>query len=470
MPKPDIHIEDQKPSQPDNEIKILSSVEDEKKNLLDFILKGNRRQYWLYGIGAFTGIILIAAVLYFLLKKTPVEPPEIQEAALSVETPPPAPASNVGTSLIYGFPRDEVEVLKHNIFAEGNASARDTLARQNLSRTQLNFILAQVPNMKVFLESPAGSKYALLAKKGESEPSYFVFEPLKSQYWVFSIKDSLWLDVVHRKVELRDQYLSAIVDSSLQKTISRHRYLANDLCLLLDSALAWTVDLYHLEKTAKIKMLYQESYLDDELISVGPLKAVWIQTTDKTYAGYRFFNGKSWEYYDVQGKNLQAAFLKAPVNYARISSRYGLRPHPIQNKVKFHYGTDFAAREGSPIIAVADGKVLEARKKGLNGYYVRLSHEGGYQTIYLHMKKNSFPPNVRPGKYVKQGETIGLVGQTGGATGPHVCFHIRKNGKPIDPEKVIQPEGRKLEERLLPRFYDIRDSLDLVLNSLTYFQ
>ena len=151
----------------------------------------------------------------------------------------------------------------------------------------------------------------------------------------------------------------------------------------------------------------------------------------------------------MEGGSLQKVFLKAPVEFSRISSRYNpKRFHPVLKKVKGHFGTDYAAPTGTPIVAVGDGVVTKSSYTSGNGKYVKIRHNSTYETQYLHMSKRA----VSKGQRVKQGETIGYVGQTGLATGPHVCFRFWKNGKQIDHLREEFPPSDPIEAALQKAF------------------
>ena len=158
------------------------------------------------------------------------------------------------------------------------------------------------------------------------------------------------------------------------------------------------------------------------------------------------------EYFDEKGNNLRNFFLQAPVDFRRISSKYSKsRRHPVTGRVTAHKGTDFAAESGSPIFSTADGIITEAQYKKYNGYYVKIRHNKTYETQYLHMQKKSVnfwkKNGIKPGKKIKQGDVIGYVGQTGLATGPHVCYRFWKNGKQVDPFKQNLPPSEPIKEK-----------------------
>jgi murein DD-endopeptidase MepM/ murein hydrolase activator NlpD len=181
----------------------------------------------------------------------------------------------------------------------------------------------------------------------------------------------------------------------------------------------------------------------------------WFESEDQEVQGY----------YDENARPMKKAFLKAPVEFTRISSRFNLnRFHPILKRVKAHLGTDYAAPQGTPILAIADGVVVEATRSGGNGIYVKIKHDAVYTSQYLHMCRHA--QGIRPGVHVGQGQVIGYVGSTGLATGPHVCFRFWKNGQQVDflQEKLPRPEpmtGPHVEA-----FFHVRDSLKQALDAM----
>jgi len=163
---------------------------------------------------------------------------------------------------------------------------------------------------------------------------------------------------------------------------------------------------------------------------------------------------------------MKKAFLKSPVEYARISSRFNLnRFHPILKRYKGHFGTDYAAPCGTPIRAVADGTIENASYTSGNGNFVKMRHDKTYETQYLHMSR--FGPGIRPGVHVSQGQTIGYIGQTGLATGCHVCFRFWKNGKQVDPLREKMPPPQAMDPKMLPEYFKVRDQIREMLEGST---
>ncbi|MDC3242245.1 M23 family metallopeptidase, partial [Flavobacteriaceae bacterium] len=174
------------------------------------------------------------------------------------------------------------------------------------------------------------------------------------------------------------------------------------------------------------------------------------------------------DYFNDDAKNLRRAFLKAPVQFSRVSSRYNLKRRIAfyGNRVRPHKGTDFAARVGTPILATANGTVIESTRKGGNGKYVKIRHNATYSTQYLHMSKRA----VKVGQFVKQGDVIGYVGMTGNTAGPHVCYRFWKNGRQVDPFKQKLPEAEPISESLKITYLDFIKPIKTQLDNIQFAQ
>jgi len=200
---------------------------------------------------------------------------------------------------------------------------------------------------------------------------------------------------------------------------------------------------------------------------VEKVYAAYYKNYSNEYYAIQFDSTKHAGYYDFEGRPMNKSFLKSPVKYSRISSRYNLRRfHPIQKRVKPHYGTDYAAPHGTPIMAVGDGVVSRQGFTRGNGNFVKIKHNKTYSTQYLHMSK--FAKGVSKGVHVKQGQTIGYVGSTGLATGPHVCFRFWKEGRQVNHLNMSFPPPEPMPETDLPKFYAARDAYLKLMENVTY--
>ncbi|HIF14862.1 MAG TPA: hypothetical protein EYQ86_05895 [Bacteroidetes bacterium] len=182
---------------------------------------------------------------------------------------------------------------------------------------------------------------------------------------------------------------------------------------------------------------------------------------------FNFEQNKRGEYFDEDAKSLRKAFLKAPLKYSRISSKFSRkRFHPVQKRYKAHLGTDYAAPKGTPIYSVGDGQIKAARYSRYNGRYVKVRHNGVYTTQYLHMSR--IAKGIKPGKWVKQGQIIGYVGSTGLATGPHLCYRFWKNGKQVDALRVKIPSSKPVKKANQKVYKKIKDKMIKQLEKVNY--
>ncbi|WP_369692162.1 M23 family metallopeptidase [Formosa haliotis] len=225
---------------------------------------------------------------------------------------------------------------------------------------------------------------------------------------------------------------------------------------------------YETSKGDRFKVIYTDKYIDDTIYAgIDKIKAAYFEHNTEPFYAFEFETDSvhgTTDFYNEEAKTLRRAFLKAPVEYKRISSRFNLnrRIALYGNRVRPHKGTDFAANVGTPIVATASGRVSKSSYTGGNGNYVKIRHNKIYETQYLHMQKRK----VKEGDYVKQGDVIGWVGMTGNTSGPHVCYRFWKNGVQVDPFKQKLPAAEPISENLKTRYLEyikpIRVQLDAV--------
>ena len=229
----------------------------------------------------------------------------------------------------------------------------------------------------------------------------------------------------------------------------------------------WQVDFARLQKGDKFKLIYEELQVEGTPIGIKQINGIYFEHFNTPYYAFPFDQGDGIDYFDNEGKSLRKALLKYPIEFTRISSRYTLnRFHPVQKRWKAHLGTDFAAPVGTPIRSVGDGLVEEAQYKSNNGNYVKVRHNGTFTTQYLHMSR--IAAGVKAGTRVKQGQTIGYVGSTGLATGPHLCYRFWKNGVQVDALKVDLPASQPVKKDYEAAFNKIKEELTNKLNSIPF--
>ena len=206
-----------------------------------------------------------------------------------------------------------------------------------------------------------------------------------------------------------------------------------------------------------------DKYFDEngEFVKSGSIHYAYMSVNGKQITLYKFGDDKNYGYFDINGKSVEKALMKTPINGARLSSSFGLRKHPILGFNKMHKGTDFAAKSGTPIMASGSGTIVSAKWCGGGGNCIKIKHNSTYQTIYAHMK--SFAKGMRAGKKVRQGEIIGYVGSTGMSTGPHLHYEVIINGKKVNSQTLKLPSGKVLknDERRLFEIHRIKTDVSI---------
>lgn len=311
-----------------------------------------------------------------------------------------------------------------------------------------------------------GNPYLILKSKDTTQGAQvFIYENDPINYTVVDLRDSVKAYRNKKEVKYVEREASGVIETSLSEAIL-DQGIDYNITNNLSEVYAWTIDFFRLQKGDKFKVIYKEKYINDSIYAgAEPIQAAYFEHEGQPIYAFAYENDslKSIvDYYDEAANNLRRTFLRAPVQFSRISSRYNLkrRIRYYGNRVRPHRGTDYAAPVGTPIMATADGKVVESTRKGGNGKYVKIRHNGTYDTQYLHMKKQK----VKRGDYVKQGDVIGWIGMTGNTSGPHVCYRFWRNGRQVDPLKEKLPLAEPLAETLQPDYFTyitpIKDQLD----------
>lgn len=313
------------------------------------------------------------------------------------------------------------------------------------------------------------TKYTLICNQDSlTQAKAFVYEPNAIDYIIFHFNDSLSVDVGQREVTTVEKAVSGVINSTLSATMESLGMPA-DLTNRFVDIFGWQVDFQRLQVGDKFKLIYEEQQVEGVTIGISSINGIYFEHFDQPYYAFPFDQGDGVDYFDEDGKSLRKALLKYPIQYTRISSRYNKnRFHPVQKRYKAHLGTDFAAPRGTPIRSVGDGIVLEAKYKSNNGNYVKIRHNATYTTQYLHMSK--IASGLRPGDKVKQDQTIGYVGSTGLATGPHLCYRFWKNGVQVDALRVELPASQPVKKEYQASFETVKQALIEKLNVIPFPQ
>jgi murein DD-endopeptidase MepM/ murein hydrolase activator NlpD len=288
----------------------------------------------------------------------------------------------------------------------------------------------------------AGKEWQLFRSAETSSPRWFAYAISDREYVVFDLTDGGQSRTGEFPVETRREFAEGAVEGSLYQALENAGHSPN-LALAMSSVYAWTIDFSRIQLGDRFRILYERDWVGDSPVGMPRILAADFVHRGRNFPAFLFDQGNGSDYFDETGASLRKAFLKAPVEFSRISSRFNKkRFHPVLKKVKAHLGTDYAAPHGTPIIAVGDGVVTKASYTKGNGKYVKIRHNGTYTTQYLHMSRR----NVKEGQAVRQGDIIGYVGSTGLATGPHVCFRFWKNGAQVDHLREEFPPSTPIQE------------------------
>ena len=343
------------------------------------------------------------------------------------------------------------------------------LESNGIDYPEVHNILQNIKNQVSVKKLNIGKKYFILFSDDSiRRPEYFIYTNDITSFLYIKLKDSIYGKKVNKPIKIRELDAKGVIESSLYETMINNGY-NEQLSYYLSDIYAWTIDFFRLQKGDRFKILYQEKFVDDTIsIGISKILAASFEHKGKIIEAYEFkvdsVKGIT-DYFDDDAKNLRRAFLKAPVSFGRVSSRYNLkRKISFYGRVKPHKGTDFAAAVGTPIMTTADGRVVKSSYSKGNGNYVTVKHNNTYSTQYLHMRRRK----VKVGQYVKQGDVIGWVGMTGFTSGPHVCYRFWKNGIQVDPFKQKLPEAKPISPKLKSIFLDYKIPLKERLNCITF--
>ncbi len=305
---------------------------------------------------------------------------------------------------------------------------------------------------------------AILTRDSIPELKYLIYHSSLVDYVIYNLADSLSVTAGQKEVETVVKQVGGTIQSSLYEALVQGGASAN-LAMKMADMFAWTIDFYSIQQGDWFKVVYEQQIVEGEPLQVGNVLSAVFHHKGKPYHAYRFQedDNKQFGYYNEKGEGLKRFFLKAPLKFSTITSRYSLRRfHPVQKTWKAHLGTDYAAPHGTPIIATANGTVTASTYNSNNGHFVKIKHNNTYTTQYLHMSKRA----VKVGQRVNQGQVIGYVGSTGLATGPHVCYRFWKNGQQVDPLRQVFPSAEPLSKSSMPVFEEYRNYQDSILNTI----
>jgi murein DD-endopeptidase MepM/ murein hydrolase activator NlpD len=368
-------------------------------------------------------------------------PPLISDASLGKETGP------------------EAQVVHEE--KRGTVKRGDTITSllgDYLSAQQIQQLIQQ--GKKVFALSGlcAGQPYKLCTTEGQLDTFLYDID-CNEQLLIRQQEEEFEISRIPIDYEVTTEVVKGTITSNLVNAMEEIGE-EGQLAINLADIFAWDIDfILDIREGDSFQALVEKRFRDGLSAGYGRILAAEFVNQGQSFRAILFDDGNgSPDYYDPEGKNLRKAFLKAPLSFTRISSGFTMRRfHPITKTWKAHPAIDYVAPTGTPIMTVGDGTVARKGFTNGNGNFVEIRHNNGYSTLYLHMSK--FAKGMKKGKRVTQGQTIGYVGATGLATGPHLCFRMRKDGAPVNPNKIKMPSAPAVSVGKMNEFQSIVASL-----------
>ncbi|WP_425550280.1 peptidoglycan DD-metalloendopeptidase family protein [Algibacter aquimarinus] len=406
-------------------------------------------------------IVLIVAIIFMGCKDDP-KPEVIEEEIAVLEEPI--------ETYEFGFKLEDY-IVKRDTIRKGDTFGV-ILDRNHVGYPKIFNIAEKAKDTFDIRRSlQVGKPYTLLCAKDSLETAKcFIYQPNLEEYVVINFQDSIQAYKSRKPIKYVEKTATGVITNNISETLDEQGLSPRLAYKMADEIYAWTIDFRRLQKGDRFKVIYTDKYIDDTIYTgVHNIKAAYFEHNHEPFYAFEFETDSVKgiiDYFNEEAKNLRRAFLKAPVKFKRISSRYNLKRRiaVYGYKVRPHRGTDFAASIGTPIMATANGTVTKSSYTGGNGNYVKIRHNATYETQYLHMKKR----NVKVGQFVKQGDVIGWVGMTGNTGGPHVCYRFWKNGKQVDPFKQKLPEAKPISDSLKVKYLDFIKPIKYELDNILF--
>ena len=365
----------------------------------------------------------------------------------------------------FGFNLNDFNVVNDTV--ESGDTFGGIIDKQNLGTLRSYDITQKVKDTFDVRLIRKGKPFTMLRSLDRSKKlQVFIYQPDRQTYYIIDLRDSISVHKKTRPITIKKRTIAGQLDGSLSEALAKEKVDA-ELAARISKIYAWSIDFFKLQKGDKFGITFTERYINDSVYDgVDSLQAAFFEYKGKIVYAFPFSqdpNSRKMDYYDEEGKPLKNFFLKAPLKFSRISSRFSAnRFHPVQSVWKAHKGTDYAAPTGTPIMTTAAGVVEKTGYTTGNGNFVKVKHNGTYATQYLHMSKIL----VRQGQRVNQGDVIGKVGSTGLATGPHVCYRFWKNGVQVDALRLKLPNAEPMSAKYKPRFVQYMEPLKRELDSV----
>lgn len=356
--------------------------------------------------------------------------------------------------MAYGLPIDSFRIEEGKIKRNQNLS--HILNRYGVSAKTIDQIAKNKDPFDV-RQMRSGNTYKLfLTNDSLPQLQYFIYEHTLTDYVVIKLVDSVEIFLGEKPTSIEKKIAHGTIESNLWDAMVDNK-INPMMSIELSEIYAWSIDFFELQKGDQFFVIYEERFLDSISAGIEKIHAALFNHQNKDFYAIYFVQDDQGSYFDEDGNSLRRAFLKAPLKYSRISSRFSKnRYHPVLKIYRPHSGVDYAAPEGTPVHSVGDGVVVKkGYQKNGAGNYIKIKHNSVYTTQYAHLK--GFAKGLKTGDRVAQGQLIGYVGKTGYATGPHLDFRFFKNGEAVDPLKVDAPPVEPIKKLNKEEFEKLKE-------------
>lgn len=362
------------------------------------------------------------------------------------------PEEETGDERYYGICTDSIDINQYTIEPGDNPSS--IFQQLGFSAMKADSIYRASQHILDPTKLRVGMHYDVFSRlDSTSTIDYIVFERSLTDFTIIDLTgDSITAYPFTKPIEVKRHYLEGSVSSSLWNAM-KEKGVSPLLAIELSSIYAWQIDFFDIKVGDHFKILYDLSYIDDSTcLDLFTVQGAIFHHEGKDYYAIPFEQDSVSTYFDEEGNSLRKAFLKAPMDFFRITSRFtNARFHPVLKRYRAHHGVDYAAPVGTPVKTIGDGVVItKAFQGGGAGNYLKIKHNSTYTTSYMHLK--GYAKGIQVGSRVRQGETIGYVGSTGLSTGPHLDFRVYKDGVPINPLKMESPPSIPIKPELKDSF------------------
>jgi len=351
-------------------------------------------------------------------------------------------------TLLYGYNVDSFHIINDKI--KKNESLSDIFGNYNIPYDVLNFVANLPDSIFNVRHLRVSYPYTILCKNDSAKtPQLFIYENNKIDFTVIDFRDSIIIKNQKKEIITTRNIANGEVTSSLWNAMVDSGYDPM-LAIEMSEIYAWTIDFFGLQKGDKFKIIYNQQFVDTIKVGISDITAVSFTHANNEFIAIYFQQDTIVGYFDEEGNSLRKAFLKAPLKFSRISSKFSnSRFHPVLKIRRPHHGVDYAAPTGTPVYTIGDGTVIKKGWGGGGGNAVKVKHNSVYTTVYMHLSKFG---DINVGDFITQSTVVGYVGSTGLATGPHLDFRVYMNGKAIDPLKMESPPVEPIDSTTQENF------------------